>query len=68
MTVERIGPLEPTQNVKKTEKPSKAKSRVIIVAEHVEFKPIRQPAPGASAEGRAEAEAGVAEEAAAMVF
>lgn len=27
MTVERIGPLEPTQNVKKTEKPSKAKSK-----------------------------------------
>jgi negative regulator of flagellin synthesis FlgM len=27
MTVERIGPLEPTQNLKKTEKPSKAKAK-----------------------------------------
>ena len=27
MTVERIGPLEPTPNVKKTEKPSKAKTK-----------------------------------------
>jgi negative regulator of flagellin synthesis FlgM len=27
MTVERIGPLEPTQNLKKTEKPSKTKAK-----------------------------------------
>jgi hypothetical protein len=27
MTVERIGPLDPTANVKKTEKPSKAKTK-----------------------------------------
>jgi single-strand DNA-binding protein len=48
-----------------TDVEGKAKSRVMIVAEHVEFKPIKQPAPGsvpAPAEGEAE------EEAAAMVF
>ncbi len=44
----------------------KTKSRVMIVAEHVEFKPIKQPAPEA-AEETAE-EAAVAKEAAAMVF
>jgi single-strand DNA-binding protein len=43
----------------------KSKSRVIIVAEHVEFKPVRQPTPGVAAEGKAEAEA---EEAVAAVF
>lgn len=49
-----------------TDSEGKTKSRVMIVAEHVEFKPIKQPAPEA-AEETAE-EAAVAEEAAAMVF
>jgi single-strand DNA-binding protein len=55
-----------------TDPEGKSKSRVLIVAEHVEFKPLRQPAPGAAAEGGAssdEAErAEAAEETAAMVF
>lgn len=50
-----------------TDAEGKQKSRVMIVAEHVEFKPIRQPAPGVAAE-TAEAEGEEAEEAVAAVF
>jgi single-strand DNA-binding protein len=50
-----------------TDTEGKQKSRVMIVAEHVEFKPIRQPAPGVAAE-TAEAEGEEAEEAVAAVF
>jgi single-strand DNA-binding protein len=42
----------------------KPRSRVMIVAEHVEFKPIRQPAPGVAADSGSEAE----EEPVAAVF
>ncbi len=52
-----------------TDGEGKTKSRVMIVAEHVEFKPIRQPAPGAaaeSAETRDEPAADASEEAAAV--
>ena len=52
-----------------TDPEGKTKSRVLIVAEHVEFKPVRQPAPGVAAESaEAEAEEAPAEEAVAMVF
>ncbi len=47
-----------------TDPEGKTKSRVLIVAEHVEFKPLRQAAPGAAGGAAAEA----AEEAPAMVF
>lgn len=48
-----------------TDPEGKPRSRVMIVAEHVEFKPVRQPAPGAAAETEGEAET---EEAVAAVF
>jgi single-strand DNA-binding protein len=48
-----------------TDGEGKTKSRVMIVAEHVEFKPIRQPGTGSSSET---ADAGGSGEAAAMVF
>jgi single-strand DNA-binding protein len=51
-----------------TDPEGKTKSRVLIVAEHVEFKPVRQPAPGVAAEAAAEAEGEEAEEAVAAVF
>jgi single-strand DNA-binding protein len=51
-----------------TDAEGKQKSRVMIVAEHVEFKPVRQPAPGVAAEAAAEAEGEEAEEAVAAVF
>jgi single-strand DNA-binding protein len=51
-----------------TDGEGKTKSRVMIVAEHVEFKPIKQPAqPGADAEAEGAAEES-AEESTAMVF
>ena len=50
-----------------TDVEGKAKSRVMIVAEHVEFKPIKQQGPGASTTAT-QAEGEVEEEAAAMVF
>jgi single-strand DNA-binding protein len=52
-----------------TDGEGKTKSRVMIVAEHVEFKPIRQPAPGAAAEpaeAKDEPAADASEEAAAV--
>lgn len=49
-----------------TDPEGKTRSRVMIVAEHVEFKPIKKEAP-AAAEAEAEVEEAV-EEAAAMVF
>lgn len=47
-----------------TDGEGKSKSRVLIVAEHVEFKPIRQPAPDVAADSGNEAE----EEPVAAVF
>ena len=44
----------------------KTRSRVLIVAEHVEFKPIKQPAQEAAE--APEGEPAIAEEATAMVF
>lgn len=49
-----------------TDSEGKAKSRVMIVAEHVEFKPQKPAASGAAESAEPEPE--VAEEAAAMVF
>ena len=48
-----------------TDPEGKARSRVVIVAEHVEFKPVRQPVPEIAA---AQSEAEVAEEVAVAVF
>ena len=48
-----------------TDSEGKTKSRVMIVAEHVEFKPIRQPAPAAASD---EGQGKGAEEAAVAVF
>ena len=50
-----------------TDSEGKQKSKVMIVAEHVEFKPIRQSAPETVAES-AESESETAEEAVAVVF
>ena len=48
-----------------TDPEGKARSRVVIVAEHVEFKPVRQPVPEVTA---VQSEAEVAEEVAVAVF
>jgi single-strand DNA-binding protein len=50
-----------------TDPEGKTKSRVMIVAEHVEFKPLRQPVPGAAEAAEAEGEGSAAEEGA-LVF
>jgi single-strand DNA-binding protein len=51
-----------------TDSEGKVKSRVMIVAEHVEFKPQKPAAPSEAVSVEAETEAEPAEEAAAMVF
>ena len=51
-----------------TDGEGRAKSRVMIVAEHVEFKPVRQQDPGSAPAGAAQEAQSAAEEEPAMVF